>query len=151
MKAALGDGTVALLLKELEASLLSTSFTKRLSDHSLTRPFDVLVEESETTGQSSGTPSPDAYLALNFIYVSLLTMVNQLETGELVGTRFVISVCVFFAWLVILRFPGLLRWFKWEFMREKKQILQVSCNFPPTKWEITLPQPKQIQGQPNFL
>ena len=107
MKAALGDGTVALLLKELEASLLSTSFTKRLSDHSLTRPFDVLVEE--TTGQSSGTPSPDAYLALNFIYVSLLTMVNQLETGELVGTRFVISVCVFFAWLVILRFPGLLR------------------------------------------
>ena len=73
MKAALGDGTVALLLKELEASLLSTSFTKRLSDHSLTRPFDVLVEESETTGQSSGTPSPDAYLALNFIYVSLLT------------------------------------------------------------------------------
>lgn len=47
-------------LRELEASLLSTSFTKRLSDHSLTRPFDVLVEESETTGQSSGTPSPDS-------------------------------------------------------------------------------------------
>lgn len=47
-------------LRELEASLLSTSFTKRLSDHSLTRPFDVLVEESETAGQSSGTPSPDS-------------------------------------------------------------------------------------------
>lgn len=47
-------------LRELEASLLSTSFTKRFSDHTLTRPFDVLVEESETTGQSSGTPSPDS-------------------------------------------------------------------------------------------
>ena len=59
----------------------------------MTRPFDVLVEEAETTGQSSGTPSPDAWRPSDF----------DGNGWKLRGTCCVKKPLVF-VWRVILRF-----------------------------------------------